>query len=355
MALDILRGLGGRKKSPAMRTLTIREVRRQPAACTVFFDIDYVRFPHEAGQFITVEDTIEGTPIRRSYSLHTWPGVDNYPGILVRRVPSGGFSNHVNDRWRTGDLVSVLPPAGNFVLPSTLPLVLFLLAGGSGITPLLSLLKAFLLTSPRGVVHLFCANRHQEDVLLHEDMLHLSRRYKKRLNIIHWFSSTSDGDTQKKHGRIQVEDLVRIVKQSAGKALLEAHYFICGPTGLMKIIQNALATLQVPHVHAEYFSVPEASSPALGQDRQVCVHLRGELHTFLVPARESILSAGLRHGADMPYSCMGGICTACMGRLEHGKVHMERNEALTDEERAEGFILCCQSHPTTDDVRIRID
>ena len=340
------------------RVLRIKRIRRETSqACCLFFDVAYADFPHRAGQFITVEVSLNGQLVRRSYSLHTFPGVDDHPGILVKRVSGGLLSNHINDHWRAGDRMRITPPAGNFTLPTPPPPHLFLLAGGSGITPLLALSKEFFAVSPRGTVHLLYVNRSQETLLFGEEIGKMAHKYGKRFRVSYWFSLPAGNPPQRERRRIQAGDVAQMVKEITGKACLYTHYFVCGPAGLAKTTQIALSSLAVPHVHKESFSTGETTQAKAVRDDEVPVqvHLHGTAHTFAVPSSESVLDSGLRHDLAMPYSCMGGICTACKGRLTRGKVCMTTSEGLTEEEKEAGFVLCCQSHPLTDDVVIHID
>ena len=322
-------------------------------------------FRYEQGQHVTVRADIGGQDLRRSYSICS-AVQDASLRIAVKRNPQGVFSTWANEALQAGDHLDVMPPMGHFNVPlapgNCKHYVGF--AAGSGITPLLSIVKTTLAAEPRSQFTLFYGNRASGTVMFKEELAGLKDRYLTRFNLVHVLSREAQ-DIELLHGRID---------RAKADALL-AHWvelddvdavFVCGPDGMMQAVAEALKAREFPdaRVRIERFatSIPKhehkAGRPfAPGHTEcEVTVVLDGTTRTFtLEKGKQSILEAGRDAGIELPYSCKGGVCSTCRAKLTAGEVDMDVNFALEDYEVARGFVLTCQSHPVTDRVTVDYD
>lgn len=314
------------------------------------------RFAYRAGQFLTVRvPGPDGGSIARCYSLSSSPSSPR-PTITVKRMPAGHGSNWLCDNVQVGTELTVLPPAGTFTARNP-DADFLLLAAGSGITPVMSLLRTAL-DSGHGEVVLVYANRDRESVIFGAELDRLMATHPGRLTVVHW---------------LEIGDSARgLPNAGALQALVAPHaeheVYVCGPEPFMDEAVQAAKLLGVPHgrIHVERFvSLPDdpfaVSEPAdeasdAGEDVRVLeVELDGERHRLPWPATARMLDVLVDHGLAAPFSCRQGLCGACTCRLEKGDVRMNENEVLDAEDLAEGYILACQSLPLTDTVRISYD
>jgi ring-1,2-phenylacetyl-CoA epoxidase subunit PaaE len=338
-------------------------IRETDDATTLVFEKPTEDFQYKCGQFLTLIIPVDGQEFRRSYSLCTSPYTDALPAITVKRVEQGKVSNYLNQHMKVGDQFDVLLPAGAFTpaldTSAKRPYILF--AGGSGITPLMSILKAVLSQEPDSRVLLIYQNRTESSIIFQKQLDQLSQQYSGRLVVRHVLSKP-DADWSGLRGRLD-GDMVRSLLVEE-KDLDKAQIFLCGPSGMMHTAEEVLAELgvQKSQVFKESFVPGETDvfvensgeKPVLEQ-QTVIIELYGEEHRISVKPNQSILEAGLDQGLDMPFSCQSGLCTACMGKLVAGQIHMDEDEGLTDADKAEGYILNCVGHPITADVKIKID
>lgn len=347
-------------------TVTIKEIKKETAdAVSVYFDVPADKFIYLPGQFITIIQTIGGKKVRRAYSLCTTPGYDAFPAVTVKRVASGLMSNHVNDHFKVGDRIEIMEPMGQFTTDyNTIAerhLVLF--GGGSGITPLISILKATLINEPKSKVSLVYANESAKDVIFDQQLKTLEGKYADRLKVVHVLNKPETG-WQGYTGWLNPTMIVEILESLPKMDQQATVYFTCGPAQMMEIVENTLKTLGVPRANfkMESFVAGRTSPSDVASEVQVAeadainvaVILDGNEHKFDVPAKKTILEAGLELNIDLPYSCQSGLCTACRGKLLSGKVRMAEYDGLSQSELDEGYVLCCQAHPETDDVVIEI-
>jgi 3-ketosteroid 9alpha-monooxygenase subunit B len=331
------------------------------AKSIVFAVPDQLRavFRYRAGQFFTLEIPWEGRKIRRCYSLASSPQCDPEPKVTVKRVKDGRASNWINDNVRAGDTMSVLPPEGRFVLTDTeAPLVLF--AGGSGITPVISLAKTALVTGARQV-QLFYANRDERSIIFKRELAEFAAKYPGRIDVRHHLDD--------QHGFVQ-EAKVRAVAERTGP---RAVYYVCGPGPFMEIVERGVlgAGIDPSQLRSEKFvslsdgdtSSDASAAPAAiaapvadgGLPTSIEVELRGEKHVVPYKKGLSVLKAVREAGLDAPYSCEEGFCGCCAARLLEGKVHMDATDALTEEEKRRGLILTCQAKPLTSVCKVRYE
>jgi len=322
-------------------------------------------FRFTAGQHLTLRADIGGQDVRRSYSICSGAR-DGSLRIAVKRNPGGVFSAWANETLKAGDALDVMPPLGHFGVPlvsgSRRSYAGF--AAGSGITPLLSIVKTTLATEPLSRFTLFYGNRASGTVMFKEELAALKDTYLTRFNLVHVLSREAQ-DIDLLHGRIDRTKADALAAHWLDLEAIEA-VFVCGPDGMMQAVAEALKARGCPDakVRIERFatSVPRhehrpAKPPEPGHTEcAVTVVLDGATRTFtLEKGKESILEAGLKAGIEIPYSCKSGVCSTCRAKLTAGEVDMDVNFALEDYEVARGFVLTCQSHPVTDQVAVDYD
>jgi ring-1,2-phenylacetyl-CoA epoxidase subunit PaaE len=323
-------------------------------------------FQFEPGQYLTLRAQVGGQELRRSYSICAAPGEPLRVG--VRRVAGGQFSPWAHQSLKPGVAVQVLPPQGRFgaalLRPdqkSGLRRHLLGVAGGSGITPILSLLKAALARDATTRFTLFYGNRQAASTMFKDELEDLKNRYLTRL-AIHTVFSREQVDSPIASGRLDRAKIAQLLRLAG--PVHEA--FVCGPHALNDEAEAALlaAGLAPECIHIERFGLPPAEaarvdhSPQLGDAAVATLTVVRDGVTREVPyASEdgNVLAAAARAGLDVPYSCKSGVCATCRAKLLHGQVRMERNFALDAQELAAGFVLTCQAHPTTERVVVSFD
>jgi ring-1,2-phenylacetyl-CoA epoxidase subunit PaaE len=312
------------------------------------------------GQSLTLRRIVDGRDERRSYSICAAAGTSLRIG--VREVPGGLFSRWLVHDLRVGDLVEVAPPTGGFTPDPVKPAHHVLIGAGSGITPLLSI-AASVLTNSDSRVTLLYGNRRVSTVMFADELADLKDRYPTRLELVHLLSRELR-DAELFSGRLDADRLRRLLPLLLPVSDVD-HWWLCGPFGLVTDAQSVLAELEVPRslVHQELFYVgdvpPEPArheDPAVtGPHSNVTVRLDGRSSTVPVPGGSTILDAVGKVRPDLPFACKGGICGTCRARLVDGAVAMRRNFALDESEVDAGFVLTCQSMPTTDAVTVDYD
>lgn len=325
-------------------------------------------FAYQAGQYVTLCFNIKGEEVRRAYSICSKPG-DQYLAVAVKEVKHGLVSTHINRSVMPGEHIRVMVPQGNFTFtPDTSKerhIVLF--GAGSGITPLLSILKTVLAEEPKSRVTLFYGNRRKDTIMFYNELESLGND--SRVSIYHILSEDS-GQQPLFAGRINFGKTLELVYNFANDNL-EKIYYVCGPGEMMISCKDALidSGVDAKSIHMEYFENPDlkgktsepitVSAPVpMSPDgmSEVHVHLDGNDYTFALGAKgKTLLEAAISNGADAPFSCRGGVCTTCRAKINEGAVSMDSNLSLTDEEIEEGYILTCQSHPASAVLRISYD
>ncbi|MFB7717607.1 2Fe-2S iron-sulfur cluster-binding protein [Nocardia sp. NPDC056100] len=311
------------------------------------------RFGYKPGQFLTLRIPSELTgSVSRCYSLSSAPHEDGPLKVTVKRTIDGYGSNWLCDNAVEGMSLEVLPPAGLFT-PGSLDIDLLLFGGGSGITPVLSILKSAL-AQGTGHITLVYANQHENSVIFAAELAELAAAHPDRLLVLHWLQSVQ--------GLPTVELLAALVKPWAGR---EA--FVCGPAPFMDAVSAAMTSLGADRkrVHSEKFvslsgnpfetdgtAVDIDAAAADGDNATVKVELDGENHEFTWPRKQTLLDVLLAKGLEAPFSCKEGACSACVCRVVSGEVTMRRNEVLEDADLEDGYVLACQAVPVTDDVSV---
>lgn len=304
-------------------------------------------FAYRPGQFLTMRVAHPDGALARCYSLSSSPAVDRALCVTVKRVRDGRASNWICDHLVAGAVVEVLAPAGVFV-PGDLDGDLVLFAGGSGITPMLSIVKT-LLARGTGRAWLLYANRDPQSVIFRAELAALAAAHPQRLIVQHWLDAVQGLPSE-----AQLQALV-----ARQPAPLACHYFICGPGPFMDAAHAALKTLKVARerIHIERFvSLSAAPAPVACESAdayQLEVAVDGGTHTLDGRAGESLLDSMLRAGLRVPNACRSGSCGACMCKLEEGSVELRVNAVLDSDDLADGWTLACQGIPKSDRVRVR--
>jgi ring-1,2-phenylacetyl-CoA epoxidase subunit PaaE len=354
------------------RPLMILDIRNETTDClSVSFHIPEEwkeEFQFKAGQNITLKTSINGQEVRRSYSICSSP-YENELRVAIKKVEEGLFSSHAHTHFKTSQVLDVLAPTGNFVLPlnATSKKHYIAFAAGSGITPVISLLKTILKEEPPGSFTLIYGNRTRNSVIFREELLALKNEYPERFQLIPIFSREKM-DAPIFEGRIDAPKCEMIFKQIIPLAP-DQEYLLCGPAPMIFSVRDWLLNQKVNEkkIHFELFSDPGESVSTFKKIRTekkessdkkslVTIRLDGISTDYQLPVEgPTILEAAIIAGADLPYACRAGVCATCRAKLVEGKVTMDQNYALADEELEQGFILACQSHPVSEKLVIDFD
>ena len=320
------------------------------------------QFKFEAGQYLTLKLMVNGNEERRSYSICSAPH-EKVLKIAAKRIPNGIVSNYLNDEIKEGDKIEVMAPMGNFTLASEARKKVHLaFAAGSGITPVISIIKDILHSEPKSEFHLYYGNKTRDSIIFREELEALEQANKKifgkRFKVNHYLSQEkADGY---ENGRIDEE----VLREAIRRHLRADEFYLCGPE---ELIQNARSILnskaiESSKVHFELFhsesgaelktEIQESVGNSLSK---VKVILDGSESEFEMNPKDSVLHAAIDRGLDVPYACQGGTCCTCQALLLEGEVHMDLNMVLSEEEVEKGYILTCQSHPTSSSIVVNYD
>jgi ring-1,2-phenylacetyl-CoA epoxidase subunit PaaE len=358
--------------SPIFHPLRVRAVHPDTSeAVIVSFDVpEELRpvFGFTQGQYLTLRREIDGQDLRRSYSICA--GVDDGElRVGVRKVAGGVFSNWINEELKPGDTISVMAPQGRFFVPIEPDAQRHHvgIAGGSGITPILSIMKTVLAREPGSRFTLVYGNRKLRSTMFKEELEDLKDRYMARLVVHHVFSDEhSESDINMGvMDRRKIGEFLQVLVPAEGIA----HAYICGPFQMNDEAEAALLAAGVPQdrIHIERFGIAQQAAGSVGAvvhearagdaDRARITIIRDGLQREIAFSREqpSILDAASAAGLEVPFSCTSGVCGTCRAKLVEGQVRMERNFALDKKEVAAGFVLTCQAHPTTERVVLSFD
>jgi ring-1,2-phenylacetyl-CoA epoxidase subunit PaaE len=349
--------------------LTIAEVRQETrdtivATFAVPSDLRE-RFAFTQGQHLTLRATINGEDLRRSYSICS-AVQDADLRVAIKRTPGGQFSTWANDTLKPGVGIEVMPPMGHFNLPLSADhhKRYLAFAAGSGITPMLSIIKTTLAAEPQSEFTLVYGNRASAAVIFREELAELKDTYRERLNIV-YVMSREQQDIELFNGRITREKCDQLFERWIAVADHDAA-FVCGPEAMMHAVSDALQAqgMAKADIKIELFaaSIPKKKQhvaharPAAERSSEITLVIDGSHRSFTMDKdRESVLDAGLKQGIDIRYSCKGGVCSTCRCKVIEGKVEMDANYALEDYEIARGFVLSCQAFPVTDRVVLDFD
>jgi ring-1,2-phenylacetyl-CoA epoxidase subunit PaaE len=354
--------------APRFHRLAVNDLRRESAdAVSLTFAIpkelteDYRFSP---GQYLTLRTAMDGEEVRRSYSICSGPD-DGELRIAVKKIDGGAFSSWAADELKAGDELDVMTPTGRFgIAPAPDQARVYVgFAAGSGITPILSIVKGVLAREPNSRFFLFYGNRSTGGMLFRETLEELKDRFIQRLSVFHVISG-EEQDIPILHGRLDGEK-VRVLLRSLVPAASVDHVFICGPTGMSGDIEATCREIGIAadRIHVERFVselggkprakavVPVGAPPKA----MAALIIDGKRREVPVAEGEAILDAALRAGVDLPFACKGGMCSTCRAKLVEGSAQMEVNYSLEPWELEKGFILTCQARPTTDRVVVDYD
>ncbi len=354
--------------APRFHRLAVNDLRRETAdAVSMTFTIpseladDYAFAP---GQYLTLRTTMDGEEVRRSYSICSGPD-DGELRIAVKKVDGGAFSSWAADELKSGDELEVMTPTGRFGIAAApneaRTYVGF--AAGSGITPILSIVKGVLAREPNSRFFLFYGNRATEGVMFREALEELKDRFLRRFSLFHVISG-EEQDIPILHGRLDGEK-VRVLLRSLVPASTVDHVFICGPTGMSEDIEATCRDIGIAEdrIHVERFVSglggkprPKAVVPPSAPPKAFAsLIIDGKRRDVPVAEGEAILDAALRAGMDLPFACKGGMCSTCRAKLVEGKAEMDVNYSLEPWELKAGFVLTCQAKPVSDKVVVDYD
>ena len=347
------------RRRPHFHRLRVAAVQRETAdSVCVTFDVPAAlraAYRFTPGQFLTLRARIDGAELRRPYSICSAPDVAALQ-VGIKHQPGGRFSGWATSLLRAGDTLDVMTPDGRFGVPIApgSDRTLLAIAAGSGITPVLSILKAAL-ARERGRCVLWYGNRTRADIMFRTEIEDLKDRYIERFAVTHLLSRERQ-DQAAFAGRLDPENVHRLLRSLAPAN--PAHALLCGPPGLLAALPAVLARHGLPatHIHTERFTPAEDAPPApTAPPPPPCetptatatVTFEGTQTTFPIAREETVLAAGLRAGLALPYACRGGMCCTCRARLLDGQVHMTANYSLEPWETTAGYVLTCQAHPVS--------
>lgn len=351
-------------------SLTIKDVRPETRdAVSIAFDIPESLaevFHFTQGQYLVLRTELDGEEVRRSYSICTGTG-DGELRVAIKRVAGGRFSTFANERLQPGQRLDVMPPDGRFFVPldPTRHGQYLAVAAGSGITPILSIIKTTLEREPHSRFTLLYGNRSSASALFREQLEDLKNRFLQRLNLIFVFSREQQ-DVDLYNGRIDADKCGQLFARWIDVKALDAA-FICGPQAMTETVRDQLQGhgLAAERIHFELFAskgaaarreAREAARAADSASSQVTVISDGRALSFDLPRNtRSVLEAGNAQGLELPYSCKAGVCSTCKCKVIEGEVEMDSNFALEDYEVAAGYVLSCQSYPVSDRVVLDFD
>jgi ring-1,2-phenylacetyl-CoA epoxidase subunit PaaE len=350
--------------------LKVKNVRRETADCvSIAFELPEElnsEFAFKHGQYLTLRRKMNDEEIRRSYSICSSPH-DQELRVAVKQVEDGVFSTYVNTELKAGDTLEVMAPQGLFTseLNEGHEKTYLAFAAGSGITPILSIIKTILKTEPKSQFCLVYGNKNRGSIIFKSEIEDLKNRYMERFSVYH-ILSREQADADILSGRIDRQKSDYLLSKVIDPATI-SDCFLCGPEDMILNVKDSLleAGVASERIHYElFFSATAAEKQktrkAAATDNdimsQVTVKLDGSASTMELGYNgDSILDAALKNGADLPFACKGGVCATCRAKLESGEVEMDINYALEKDELAAGFILTCQAHPRSENVVVNFD
>jgi len=344
-------------------SLTIKELKKETQnAVSIVFDIPSElknEFKFIAGQYITIKISIEGKEIRRSYSICSSPESEELR-VAVKEVENGLFSNYATKKLKEGDILEVSPPEGKFILQTATShqrnYVAFV--AGSGVTPVISMIKSVLLKETHSTFVLVFGNKTAEETIFKSEIDTLLTQYPERFFVKYVFSKKILGDAIL--GRID-KSIVNLILKNKFKNTSFNSFYLCGPETMIEVVTNTLKEngISASKIHFELFTstYPSGAITAKNLDgtTELTVILDDEETTFEMSKKKLILTAALDEGLDAPFSCQGGICSSCIAKVTEGNAVMDKNTILSDDEIKDGFILTCQAHPTSQKITIDYD
>jgi ring-1,2-phenylacetyl-CoA epoxidase subunit PaaE len=355
---------------PRFYPLKVKDVRRETEACvSISFEVPgslLSEFAFLQGQHLTLRTYLDGEEVRRSYSICTSPSEVDLR-VAVKKISGGQFSTYANERLCKGDTLDVMTPLGSFhtQLDPAARKHYVAFAAGSGITPIMSIMKTTLETEPGSRFTLFYGNSKTDTIIFREDIEALKNRYMRRLSV-HHVLSREDLGMPLFYGRITGEKCRKFFQKLLDVKDID-EFFLCGPESMIGEVKEALTSMGISErrIHFELFTSPVGKlgegtkkwePPKESIASSVTITLDGKTFQFdLMSSGDTILEGALKAGADLPFACKGGVCCTCKAKLLDGGVDMEVNYGLEPEEVEAGYVLTCQSHPKTGRVVLSFD
>lgn len=354
-------------------------VEETPDTISLFFTVSdelQSAFHYKQGQYLTIKATINGEEIRRAYSMSSSP-IETELAVSVKRVKGGRMSNYLHDQVKVGDNLEVMEPDGRFFteLNPEQRKAYYLIGAGSGITPLMSIIKTTLEQEPLSSVYLLYGNRNEESIIFREQLKVLQNKYSNQLFVEHVLSqpkkekeSGLTGFFKKakptwtgKTGRISDVHINNFLDEFSAPSGADSVYFLCGPGGLIDKAKSVLQVREISekNVLEEYFTsnqMSEAEAATMGADgAKATIHLDGQTIELEIPKGKTILDTLIAGKYDPPYSCTSGSCSTCMAKVTKGNAEMEVCYALDDDEVKDGYILTCQAHPSSPEIELTFE
>jgi ring-1,2-phenylacetyl-CoA epoxidase subunit PaaE len=342
--------------------LTVQKINQlTPTSVAITFEIPKGLkqvFAFVPGQYITIRKEIKGKELRRAYSISSSPKRD-YMTIGVKRVDKGGFSEFANTQLKEGDVLEVMPPEGRFLFKrSDEPKNIAAFAAGSGITPIMSIIKAVLASNHNNKFVLVYGNRSNKETMFYKELVKLQLEYANRFFI--YFTNSKTPEEGSLFGRIDTSTVNYALKNKHKDITFDAFY-LCGPEDMIHLVSNTLQEngIEKEKIYFELFTTSEtiAETAPIAADgkTQLTVILDDEEFSLTMSKNDIVLDTVLKENIDAPYSCQGGVCSTCIARITEGKAEMVKNQILTDGEIQEGFILTCQAKPLTPTLKVDYD
>lgn len=347
--------------------LTVKNIVQETKdAISIVFEQPANKINYKSGQFLTLITNVNGKDVRRAYSLCSSPFVDADLAVTVKRVDKGLMSNWLPDNLKAGQKLKVMEPMGQFTTEflkeNKRHMIMF--GGGSGITPMMSIIKSTLHQEPDSICSLIYCNRDIDSIIFKDELSKMETQDEGRLHVIHILDN-APMNWQGYSGLLNKAMLVKLFERIPDWGLDKTTYLMCGPEGMMKNVETLLAEHKIPDdkIFKESFvqgtidkaEKKVAAQPTSGnKSREVTIKYDGQEYKIRVAPTHTILATALEQGIDLPYSCQSGLCTACRGRALSGTVKLDEEEGLSQSERNEGYVLTCVGHPMTDDVVIEI-
>ena len=354
---------------PKFHSLRVKDLYKDTEQCSV---IEFAipedlknTFKYKAGQYLTLRETVNGEDIRRSYILCSSP-IDDEWKVAVKQITDGKFSTYVNQFLKKDDILQVMKPMGRFgTAISEIPKNYIVFTAGSGITPILSMIKTHLAKEPNSTFKLFYLNRTVKSIIFKEEIEQLRNQYFGRLEVFYFLTKESR-DIELFNGRFTKEKLTVIFNKLVDVAKLD-ECFLCGPEEMIFLVKDELMEAGMPeeHIHFELF-VTGLSTGVKTEIKKVEIQKKEEVEVTIIDGGkefhfgmnsndDNVLDAALVAGADLPFACKGGVCSTCKCRVIEGSVKMKVNYALDEKEVSEQFVLSCQAVPTSKKVILNFD
>ena len=354
---------------PKFHSLRVKDLYKDTEQCSV---IEFAipedlknTFKYKAGQYLTLRETVNGEDIRRSYSLCSSP-IDDEWKVAVKQITDGKFSTYVNQFLKKDDILQVMKPMGRFgTAISEIPKNYIVFTAGSGITPILSMIKTHLAKEPNSTFKLFYLNRTVKSIIFKEEIEQLRNQYFGRLEVFYFLTKESR-DIELFNGRFTKEKLTVIFNKLVDVAKLD-ECFLCGPEEMIFLVKDELMEAGMPeeHIHFELF-VTGLSTGVKTEIKKVEIQKKEEVEVTIIDGGkefhfgmnsndDNVLDAALVAGADLPFACKGGVCSTCKCKVIEGSVKMKVNYALDEKEVSEQFVLSCQAVPTSKKVILNFD